>query len=381
MLRKLIALKLRVISTLVLEKYKPKIVAITGSVGKSTTKEVIFYLLRQKFFVWKSEKNLNTEIGVPLSILGITDEPGRNIIKWFRVFSKGIGLILFTKKYPQILVLEMAAEFPGDLEYLTSFVRPDVSVVTNVGISHMEFFKTHDAIRREKGALVRALSADGVAILNRDDEGATALTNEAKCKVITFGLTEGDFNLSILTVDKTWPKPVAYSSLAAAAVASVFHIPTSDVGISLREFKGLPGRLQKIEGVNGSIIIDDTYNSAPDSAIAALEFLKSFPGKRKIVVFGRMAELGDETEPGHRKVGKVVADLGIDFLFVKNNEALFIAEEAKAGDLSIERVIVFSGAPDAIKLLTRELKPGDVVLVKASRVDKFEEIVKGIMKV
>ena len=193
MLRKLIALKLRVISTLVLEKYKPKIVAITGSVGKSTTKEVIFYLLRQKFFVWKSEKNLNTEIGVPLSILGITDEPGRNIIKWFRVFSKGIGLILFTKKYPQILVLEMAAEFPGDLEYLTSFVRPDVSVVTNVGISHMEFFKTHDAIRREKGALVRALSADGVAILNRDDEGATALTNEAKCKIITFGLTEGDF--------------------------------------------------------------------------------------------------------------------------------------------------------------------------------------------
>ena len=405
MLRTLIAWKLRLLSVAVLAKYKPIIVAVTGSVGKSSTKEAIFEILQTAYSVRINKANYNTEIGVPLTILG-SDAPGRNIFKWKLVFLKALALILFKKPYPQVLVLEMGADRPGDLEYLTSFVKPNISVVMSVGISHLEFFKTREAIAREKGALLRALSESGLAVLNADDEMALGLKSQTKGRVLAYGfsssadfraenvrltadggrfksqnfdLINGDNRVSI-ELEHGFGDPIICALLAASIVGRELNIALTETARVSRNFTGLTGRLRLIEGSGGSMIIDDSYNSAPASAIAALKVLREFPGKRKIAVLGRMVELGEAEKEGHRSVGKRAAELGIDLLLIKNNQALMIADGAAESGFSDNKIIKFSNADEAIRILRDKIEPGDVVLIKASQADYFEDIIKGIMK-
>ena len=405
MFRKILTLKLRIVSALILKKYRPKIVAITGSVGKSSAKEAVFQVLRGHFFVRKNEGNFNTEIGVPLTMIG-SDTAGKNIFKWVVIFLKAVGLLLGRAKYPEVLVLEMGADRVGELERLMSWIKPDVSVVTTVGISHLEFFKTREAIRREKGALIRALSENGMAILNADDEGSSSLKSESRGRVLTYGLSDGaDVKASELVIEENDGKfggtsfelsvnnseqkivlrqglgqPMASSALAAAAVALVFKIPLPEIAEGLRDFKSLAGRLQVFDGSNGSVIIDDTYNSAPASLKAALDVLKSFPGKRKICVLGKMAELGEESEKSHKEIGEYVVGLNLDYVFVKNNEAKLIGEEAVAKGFDKEKLIYFSSNGQAVSELKNILQAGDVILFKASQSEYFEDLMKELLQ-
>lgn len=366
MLRKILAFKLRLIAKAILKKYRPKIVAITGSVGKSSTKEAIFTVLSKHFKVRKNEANFNTEIGVPMTVVG-ENYVGGNIWRWKQILFKGLAMLFKKTDYPEILILEMGADRPGDIRYLTSFIKPDVSVITNIGVSHLEFFKDVQELRNEKAAIIRALPENGLAVLNGDDEGTMSVKNQTKARAVLYNLPP----------DEHGNAPYAYARLAAVAVAKFFGISREQALDDLKEFKNLRGRLVELPGVNGSTIIDDTYNSAPASAIAAIKYLKNREGKRKIAVLGRMAELGAATESGHVEVGRVAAKQDLDLLLVKNNDASLIARGAREAGMPKEKIKEFGSAEEVANLI--QLSPGDVVLVKASQAEYFEDIIKGIM--
>lgn len=374
MVRKILALVLKLIASAVLKKYKPRIVAVTGSVGKSTTKEAIFAVLSKHFKVRRNLENFNTEIGVPLTIIG-GDYAGGNPMKWLWVIFKGLGLLFNRADYPKILILEMGADRPGDLKKLTSFAAPEVGLITNIGVSHLEFFKTKEALQNEKAWVVRRASS--LAVLNADDEPIEWLKTQTKANIKTFAISgPADFTPEKVGL-KPEPEPLMYAKLAAIAAVQYFGTTSAQAVEDLEDFKNLRGRMQIIKGASGATIIDDTYNSAPASAVAALKFLKNYPGGRKIAVLGKMAELGAETERGHRDVGKTAAGLGIDLLFVKNNAAAIIGQSAKAAGL--QNVRVFNSSEQALEMLNAEIRPNDVILLKASQSEYFEDIIKGIM--
>src|SRR3989344_878371 len=192
MLRNIIKFKLRILAQLVLLKYKPKIIAVTGSVGKTSSKEAIFCVLNKYFTVRKSEFNLNTEIGVPLTIIGGINA-GRNIFLWLFNFFKALGLIIFPFKYPKILVLEYAADRPGDITYLARCFKPYIGVITTVGDIpvHVEFYSGPEAVAREKFQIIAKIDKNDWSILNFDDKKLLALKNKTKAKIFTFDFEEG----------------------------------------------------------------------------------------------------------------------------------------------------------------------------------------------
>lgn len=365
MLRKLLAFKLRLIAKAILKKYRPKIVAITGSVGKSSTKEAVFTVLSKHFKARKNEANFNTEIGVPMTVIG-ENYVGGNIWRWKQILWKGFMMIIKKTDYPEILILEMGADRPGDIRYLTSFIKPDVSVITNIGVSHLEFFKDVQELRKEKAAIIRALPENGLAVLNGDDEGTMSVKDQTKARVVLYNLPSNEHSNA----------PVVYARLAAIAVAKFFNISREQAIEDLKDFKNLPGRLEEVRGKSGAIIINDAYNSAPASAIAALKYLQNFQGGKRIAILGRMAELGSAAESSHMEVGKEAAKQNLDLLLVKSNDASLIAKGAREAGMAEEKIKEFSSADDAIKLI--ELSAGDVVLVKASRAEHFEDIVKAL---
>ena len=166
-------------------KYKPKIVGVTGSVGKTTSKEAIFSVLSKKYRVGKSLKNYNNEIGLPLSILGF-ESPGKNLISWFLLFLEGIKMLIIKDKfYPEILVLEMGVDRPGDMDYLNKILKCDIGVITNVGMSHIEYFGTIDRIKNEKAKLITNLNKKGLAVINYDNEKSRDIINVSKEKVLS----------------------------------------------------------------------------------------------------------------------------------------------------------------------------------------------------
>jgi UDP-N-acetylmuramoyl-tripeptide--D-alanyl-D-alanine ligase len=384
---------LRLAAVAVLKRHKPKIVAITGSMGKTSTKEAVFAVLSSKFDVRKSEKNYNNEIGIPLVIIG-AESGGKNIFKWAWVFLKWL-YDLVTPFYPEILVFELGVDRPGDMKYFMSFIKPDVGIVTNVSLSHVEFFKTIENTAREKRILIESLGADGVAILNMDDELVLEMKKHTKAEVMTFGTdTEAVVNASniIYNLENGKPEGISfklnyegknmpirmrnffalhyvYAALAAISTGIVFKINLVDIAKSLETLKPAAGRLNLLEGINGSGIIDDTYNASPASTISALEVLAALPGKRKIAVLGDMLELGNETENGHREVAKRILDLKID-----NFIAVGKRMEHAAGFL------ISSGFPvSAAEKVFRIIQKGDLVLVKGSQGMRMEKIVEKLI--
>ncbi|KKT71645.1 MAG: UDP-N-acetylmuramoyl-tripeptide-D-alanyl-D-alanine ligase [Candidatus Moranbacteria bacterium GW2011_GWF1_44_4] len=182
---------LRYFATKALRRFKPRVVGVTGSVGKTSTKEAIFAVLSAKYRVRKNEKNYNNEIGLPLTVLGLESGEG-NIWRWLAVLLKAVLIVTLEskKRYPEILVLEMGADRPGDIKYLVNFLKPEVGVVTAVGISHLEFFKDIKQIAKEKSTLVRYLAKNGLAVLNFDDEAARKMAEEIKAEKIFYGFLE-----------------------------------------------------------------------------------------------------------------------------------------------------------------------------------------------
>ncbi len=411
-MKKIIQFKLKILSKIILAKYKPKIIGITGSVGKTSTKEAVYTVLQSKYKTRRSQKNYNNELGVPLTIIG-DEARGKSIKGWIKVFLKGLGLIIFTKKdYPEILVLEMGVDKPGDMEYLADIVKCDIGVVTAIGASHLQFFKSTKRIQKEKGVLIERVKRKGWAILNYDDDKTRELSEESYAKVLSYGfLDEADvgaqnifFNFekdknssslpginfkinykgSVVPVrlSNVLGYSVIYSALAAAAVGIAFDMNLVEVSNALKDFQSPPGRMKLIDGIKDTIIIDDTYNSSPQACNIALDFLDrvSVNNKaKKFAVLGDMFELGRYTEKAHREVGARVAGLSVDKLVVVGERARDIANGARKAGMKKEDIFHFSYNLEAGKFIQERLSKGDLVLIKGSQGTRMEKTVKEIM--
>lgn len=404
--RKLLEKILRYISAKILKKYNPDIIGITGSLGKTTTKEAIKLVLATTYNVRASFKNYNNEVGLPLTIIGSMN-PGRSLLKWIGVFIKALTLIFIKdKKYPEILILEMASSHPGDIDYLLQFVKPQVSVITSVAPVHIEFFENLENIEKEKSQLVSALPEDGLAVLNGDDPRVLKMQKLTRSKIMTFGfldhvnfqasqvsiINQNDlFGLqftvkflnteSQITLKNVVSEPIIYSLLAALAVGDYYDLTLMDIQESLKGFLPPPGRMRLLKGIKNSIIIDDSYNSSPFAAKVALRVLSRFPKVRgtSYAVLGDMLELGQITETAHQELGSAVVDYHIDYLVTVGEIARDIARGAKAAGMPEDKIFSFGKCVDAAKFLQDKIHTGDIILVKGSQEVRTEKIVKEIM--
>jgi len=403
---------LRIISIMILKKYQPQVVSITGSVGKTSAKEAIYSVLSSRYIVRRNTKNYNNEFGVPLTIIG-SDSPGRNIFGWLAIFFQSFYLLSHkTKKYPEVLILEMGADHPGDIRYLTSFVLARVGVLTAIAPVHLEFFKKIENVVREKQIIIETLPRDGFAVVNGDDLLLKQIFDKTRAKLITYGLNADndvkvvEYRLStgqeeggskvkgisfkLLYAGHSVPvflpgvlgKHQVYAALAAAAVGVAFDINLLEIAQALKTFSSPKGRMNLIHGVRKVLIIDDSYNSSPIASQAASEVLAEIPVSaeaRRIAVFGEMLELGDYTKQGHREVGHRAAELNIDFLVNVGKMTREIGQGAKEAGMGEEKIYYFDDNNKASQFLKALLKEGDVILVKGSQGSRMEQIVKSLM--
>jgi len=390
-------------------KYNPKVVGITGSIGKTSAKEAVSAVLAHKFSVRKNIKNYNNELGVPLTIIG-EESGGRSIIKWFNVWLKARKLLNTTdNNYPEVLVLEMGADKPGDIEYLVQIAPCTVGVVTTIGPSHLEAFGTVENVAKEKQKIVTHLDKNAKAILNYDDEMVRAMAERTKAEVIFYGQTEAadvyavdTFNQGIKMdidgikfkiADKTSSVPVFLpgvvgvhqinAALIAAAVGKSLGMNLVDVAEGLQNYHAPKGRMNLIEGADDTLLIDDTYNSSPKAAIAAVEAvakLQLAPVERKGAILGDMLELGDYTDQAHFELGQKVAELGLNYIVCvgKNREKL--AEGALKGGLSAEQIYKFENSDLAGQEVKKLIKSRDLILIKGSQGARMEKVVKVLMR-
>ncbi len=408
---KFLQLSLRWMAKKIIKKYHPQIIAITGSVGKTTTKEMVAYLLEGFFDIRKSEKNYNNEIGLPLTIIGVKSA-GKSPLGWIAIFLKWLKLIIFSYRYPKVLVLEMGADKVGDIEYLAQIAPPDVAIITKIGISHLEHFKTKEALVKEKGSLLKFVKKGGLAILNIDDKNTFQIIDKVRSSLLTFGIendkanflaTEisygfqevplgesnflekmGGISFKINYQGKVIPIRLKncigvshiFSALTALCVSQYFKINLLKAAQRIQNFFPPPGRMVLLEGIRKTWIIDDTYNSAPDSLKAALEVVEKIIAQRKIAVLGDMLELGEEEEKSHREVGKMLSKGDITFaVLVGKRMKLALKEMAKGS----KKVFHFSNPMDAGIFLQNQIRPGDLILVKGSQGMRMEKIVEEIM--
>lgn len=349
-----------------------RVVGITGSVGKTSAKEVAAAVLAQRFRVYKSPGNLNNEIGLPLSLLEITPDI-------------------------EIAVLEMGGAYAfGDLALLCTIARPNVGMVINIHPVHLERMGTIEAIAETKAELVDGIPADGVVILNQDDARVREMESRTDARIIRYGMNGGaevrGSNPQVLGLDGAAfdveiggehrhvatpmvGEHVPMLGLSAIAVGHAFGMTLDEMLPAFRD-RAVQVRVQFLTGPHGSTLIDDTYNASTPSVLSSLGVLEAFSAERKIAVLGDMREMGSVSEAEHRIVGRRVAEVA-DVLVTFGSESLFMAEEAQTVDGRCRAVASFAATDrDALAaFLAAELRPGDVVLLKGSRGLQMEEIV------
>jgi len=354
-------------------KFSPLCFGVTGSTGKTTTKEMLAHLLQARYCVLKTEKNYNTEIGLPLTL--------------FRL-----------EEWHSALVVEMAMRGKGQIAWLAQIAKPQIGIITNIGPAHLEFFNGIEEIAEAKAELIQALPPDGAAILNADERFFPFLKSQANCPVLSFGMSPtADVSCEIVGRNKhlslkiKTPKGECFVkapfntehdvlNLLAAVAASL------TAGLSLEEIKQQiptlphpPMRMELHTLSPGILLINDAYNSNPSSLRAALQYLKRKKG-RKIAVLGDMLELGKDSEKAHFEAGRWVKDAGVDFLITIGENAKLIGEGAKESGLASDRIVSFSHNEEAFPFLQRLLGKGDVILIKASRKLELDKLVEELIK-
>lgn len=347
-----------------------KVVGVTGSAGKTTTKDLIAHLLSAEMATGKTIGNLNNHMGVPLSILRLPDDA-------------------------RVAVLEMGMNHAGEIRALARIARPDIGVVTNVGYAHVEAFGSIDAVALAKRELIEELPPAGIAVLNADDPLVAAFREVHRGRVVTFGLSENadvhaeDVELGAAAVrfrcrGAAFESPLAgrhglSNVLAALAVAGIFEIPPVRLRDPVRNFT--PGKMrgERIEH-NGIVIWNDSYNSNPEAARAMVDVLRATPAKRRVAVLGEMLELGQSTEPLHRDIGKYVAAQGIDVLIGIRGAARFTVEEAVRAGLSDSAAYFFEDPGTAGDFVRRFVREGDAVLFKGSRGVQVERALERVVE-
>ncbi len=390
-----------------LKRHKTTIIAVTGSVGKTSTKDAIYSILKKYHYTRKSEKSFNSEIGVPLTVLGLSNA-WNNPLLWFKNIVDGLFIALFSKDYPAYLIIEAGIDRPGDMSRLASWLKPHLVVLTrfpDVPV-HVEYFKNPEAVVEEKMKLIEALDLDGVVIYNHDDKMIQANLVNIRQKAIGFSRylkshftaskdeiyyhDDVPVGLAFLVEDLNEKYEVkieglvgvqgVYACVAAIATAMQCGISTKDAVAALTEYDSPPGRMKVIKGIKGTVIIDDTYNSSPIATEQALITLKEIRyAKRKIAVLGDMLELGQFSAREHERVGELVPQCA-DILITIGVRARQIAETALSFGLNDKTVLQYDDVTRAGKELQAFMQTGDIILIKASQGIRAEKIVEEIMQ-
>lgn len=393
-------------ASLLLRRHKPKVIAITGSVGKTSTKDAIYAAIKNNIYARKSEKSFNSDLGVPLTVLGLPNA-WNNPFMWLKNIVDGFFTAAFSQTYPEVIVLETGVDAPGDMDKLASWIQPDMVVLTRLPDVpvHVEYFKTPEAVVAEKMKIVQAMKPGGVLIYNNDDPTITALLPEVLQRHVGFGrYLETDFTARAdeivynddipvgmqfslnhmeskykIVVKDTVGTQHVYSCIAALAVADELCVPVQAAVDSIQALKTPPGRMKVLPGIKATVLIDDTYNSSPIACEQALQAMKELQySKRKIVVLGDMLELGKYSSDEHKRIGTLVADTA-DILLTVGVRARYIAEGALAGGMSEKHIFQYDEVGRAGRELQSLLNPGDFVLIKASQSIRAEKIVEEVM--
>src|SRR3989344_6223028 len=420
--KKILKPTLRILAHLTLRRFKPTVIGVTGTVGKTSTKKAIAAVLSTKYRVRADEVSLNTEFGFPLAILGTYSEHDLRYIRtnsqkghylakmrfWLSVIMKGWFTLLFGSrlKYPQVIVLEYGADRPGDINYLTRIAKPQIAVITAVGDipAHGQFYPDVESVAREKSKLIEAvvlergsIAFNGV-VLNKDDKHVMAMYKSTMAApASTFGFSL-DADLCIehfkQEVDKSKRpmgitfqlvfrnahsddtivpvrilgavgKAQAYAAAAAAAVGLRCGLNLATIADALSRYQPPSHRLTIVSGINGSLILDDSYNASPLAVNNALEAMYLLPAKRKVCVLGDMRELGSLSKRAHEIVWMTVSEV-CDILVTVGEEARGNAQAAEKGGFSVKNSMSFDTVEEAITPVQNLLKSGDLVLIKAS---------------
>lgn len=358
-------------------KFGTPVIALTGSNGKTTTKEMISACIETTFPVLKTKGNLNNLIGLPLTLLNLTENE-------------------------RVVVVEMGMNVPGEIRRLTEIAEPDVGLITNIQGAHLEGMGSLERIKEEKGELFRRMRQDGSIIVNQDDPRVVALGEEFKGQKITFGIDhpadvmarkirlegrEGTSFLLVLEEEKTeirlplLGRHFVHNALSAVAAATLFGVEPEKTKEALEQFRPISMRMDIHSLEGGKTLINDAYNANPDSMDLALKTLAEVKGKgRAIAVLGDMLELGEHTEEAHRQLGKKVAELSIDLLLVLGKEAPVVVESAIRQGLSHERARVVESHFEASSIVIETAREGDWILVKGSRGMAMEKVILGLQE-
>ena len=357
-------------------RFQGSVVAVTGSNGKTTVKEMTASVLQTWFSTHKTSGNLNNHIGVPLAVLGLD------------VFNR-------------VMVLEMGMNHLGEISRLCEIARPDVGVITNIGLAHLGCLGSVEAIQQAKGELTASLDASGVAIVNADDPRALALGQQSAGRLTTFGQTQRadvrgwvQENLGLAgtrcrvilngtTHEFRLHVPGTHqvmNALAAAAAGMAFEVPEDRIVLGLQHYRGVRGRLAMRRGREDVWLIDDTYNANPQSMQVALDFLAGVPGAgRHIAVLGDMLELGEGGPALHQEVGSLVSQTNVHTLIALGPEAKHIARGAHQAGMERDHVHHATSQQEVLSLLADLMQPQDVVLLKGSRGMAMERLVEALV--
>jgi UDP-N-acetylmuramoyl-tripeptide--D-alanyl-D-alanine ligase len=348
-------------------------IGITGSVGKTSTKEMVACAIGERYNVLKNEGNLNNEIGLPLTMFNLDTSH-------------------------EAAVVEMGMSAVGEIKALASIVRPKVGIITNIGISHIENLGSRQNILKAKLELLDGLQPDGLLILNGDDIMLSGVKDLLSCRTVSYGLEEGvdyqaynvqsrgefgiDFSITVGEREYAIHLPVpgvhnVYNALAAVAAGLELGVPMQDLQAGISHFR--PGKMRlNILKAHDMTIINDTYNASPQSMYAALDVLVELQSTRKIAVLGDMLELGDWSERAHVETGIQAARKKPDMLVTVGKEAANIIKGAIEAGFPPNRTIALQKNQEAVEYLRKTLQPGDAVLVKGSRSMKMEQIVQAL---
>ena len=357
-------------------KFSIPVIGLTGSSGKTTTKEMIAAIIkRNKKNVLKTEGNLNNLIGLPQTVFRITKED-------------------------EVAILEMGTNTRGEIKRLTQVAEPNIGLITNIGLAHLEGFGSIDGVREEKGALFYNMDESGIAIINIDDEHIKIIAGKWKGRRITFGMST-DADISAKNIGKSSSKGMrfdlvigaktqktemkivgshhVYNAMAAAATARAVGISDETIAEGLKAFRSFSGRMEIIKLRNGAYLLDDSYNANPSSVREALMTLKDLKNHHNCYVFlGDMLELGSAAEEMHRRIGMLTATIGVNALFLQGAFSAVTAAGAMEGGLPSQNIYFSSDPEESMNYLKKYIKKGDWILVKGSRLMKMEKIVARI---
>ena len=347
--------------------YNIPVIAVTGSVGKTSTKDIIYEVVKTKYKTLKTEGNQNNHIGLPLTILKLTDE--------------------------EALVVEMGMNHLGEISVLANIVKPTIAVITNIGTAHIGLLGSRENILKAKLEITESLSKDNTLIINNDNDLLHKESSKLKDKynLITIGIDNdsnykatnikdnifsSNFNINkdniTINVGST---AFIYNSLVAYAIGKELNIESSKIIKAISNFKLSPHRLERKITKNNITLIDDTYNANQDSMINSLSILSKVKDKRKIAILGDILELGDYSEQIHRNIGKNITKATLDILITIGNYSKYIKEEALNNNFPIDNIYSYDNYEESLEELPSILKPNDIVLLKASHGIKLDKIV------